>query len=710
MRRPAPENTTDLAQQRYFRASFFGAIPAVLIFLRILWNNGGIFAGSLFSGFYEVQARAFRHANWEIPPGSLGIEAFVIDGKSYEYYGPFPAILRMPLMWLFPGMDGRWTQPFMFLALLLALGAATRLGWQVRQLVQGPEVAVTKTECWWVGMFTFGLGAGSVLLFLGSHAWVYHEAEIWGASLSLCAFAALCEYLTLQKSNRLIWACAFATMAINSRASVGFGPIVATLGIGAASLFAFSREWFGIPAAFANWRRRFGLAVAASIPIFSYMYVNFAKFGSLFVFPSDKQIFSGIGVYRREMLAQNNNSLFGFKFFATAARQYLRPDALSFRSLVPFVDFPRTASVLGDSVLFDTIEPTSSVPSSMPVLFVLSIIGLVVLVRGKQLLPVRGIAIGALAGAWTVVPYSYIGQRYMSDFVAPLVVLGSVGLATGVRFANRSQARRRWSTATLASGVGFAVFVNSALAWSYHFETELQPEGAVTSFVEQQYYWHETFPGGDPPYVKTGAALPYPPLKRGTTFVVGDCEAVYWSQGNTWPQSSKWYALARSEASGQYDLRLRFAFDDTVKVHPVVVRGEAGSIQAIAVQVRKQTIRFGFYSEPNREFHAGRETGRDKLGYLWGRPLRYDPEETYAVQVVMDPNNGKISVVLDGYPGFVFFDYGLTTPQLAHYVVPAAKVSIGENTVGAPMSKKFNGALRIRTQNRPGICDSLLPE
>ncbi|MGZ4714105.1 MAG: hypothetical protein ACXV9S_14155 [Acidimicrobiia bacterium] len=701
-----------VARRRFFRSSAGGGLGAVGVFLLILWNNGGLFAGSLFGGFYEIQARAFRHLRWNLPKGALGIEGFVLHHKTFEYYGPWPALLRMPLMLLFPGMDGKWTQPFMLVAFVIALIAVARIAWQVRVMVRGHGVAVSRAECWWMGLFTFGVGTGSVLLFLGSQVWVYHEAEIWGASLSLAAFAALIEFLTSHRWNRLVLASLFATLSINSRASVGFGPIAAVGIVAAATLFPWSSRLLGVPTAFANWRTRIRLGIAALVPVGTYMYVNYSKFGSLFVFPSDKQIFSRVGVYRREMLAQNHNSLFGFKFFPTAAVQYLRPDALRFRSLHPFVDFPNQATVIGKHVLFDTIEPTSSVPSSMPVLAVLALIGLVILVsrrRGAPVAPLRGIALGAFAGAITVVPYSYIAQRYMSDFVPLLVVLASIGLAYAVRYVEGS--RRRFVTATtvLVLGVVFAMFVNSALAYSYHYESELVPEGPLTQYVESQYEWHDTLFGGQPPYVQRGDALPRVPSPRGTTFVLGDCGGVYWSQGHAWAPSAKWYALARTEATGQYDLRMQFVGQGLRSVQPVMVRGEPGSIQAIAVDIRPRAVRFGLYSQAHPEWFAHRKTGADRKGFLWGPRIRYRKGKTYPVEVVMDPNNGVVSVVISGYTAFVYFDYGLTTPQLAHFVLPTDHVELGVNTVGAPTQPKFEGAFRKKHQRRPGICKLVQP-
>ena len=51
-----------------------------------------------FSNFYDLQARAILEGRLDVPRGSLGIEAFVQDGRHYLYFPPGPALLRLPLL------------------------------------------------------------------------------------------------------------------------------------------------------------------------------------------------------------------------------------------------------------------------------------------------------------------------------------------------------------------------------------------------------------------------------------------------------------------------------------------------------------------------------------------------------------------------------------------------------------------------------------
>ena len=59
------------------------------------------------SNFYDLQARALLDGHLWVPDQSLGIEGFVVDGHTYMYFPPFPALLRVPVLLLTDRFDGR---------------------------------------------------------------------------------------------------------------------------------------------------------------------------------------------------------------------------------------------------------------------------------------------------------------------------------------------------------------------------------------------------------------------------------------------------------------------------------------------------------------------------------------------------------------------------------------------------------------------------
>ena len=88
--------------------------------LRTAWDSGS------FSNFYDLQARALLHGRLNVPKGSLSIEAFVVGGKQYMYFGPLLAILRMPILALTNHFDGGLTAPSMLVVSEVAVLSTVR--------------------------------------------------------------------------------------------------------------------------------------------------------------------------------------------------------------------------------------------------------------------------------------------------------------------------------------------------------------------------------------------------------------------------------------------------------------------------------------------------------------------------------------------------------------------------------------------------------
>ncbi len=76
-------------------------------------------------GFYDAQAQSLLDLRWDVPEGALGTEAFMVDGKSYQYQGPVPALLRLPVVALTDRYDGRLTQLSMLGAFAATMFFAT---------------------------------------------------------------------------------------------------------------------------------------------------------------------------------------------------------------------------------------------------------------------------------------------------------------------------------------------------------------------------------------------------------------------------------------------------------------------------------------------------------------------------------------------------------------------------------------------------------
>ncbi len=706
--------TTDslsVNRRTYLRVSLIATFSAAIFFIGILLLSGANFLSKSFTtSFYGEQAQAFLKLRWDVPFDVLGHEGFLHNGQWFMYFGPFPALLRLPLEFLQPGLSRGFTQISMLGAWAIAMWATADLCWRIRCLVRDAGSVVTTLERWAVGGFLFSVGAGSALSFLASQAWVYHEAELWGTALTIASFDLILAYLMNPRRRLLVFVSILATFAICSRASVGLGPVVALGLLAVASLTPRTQRVFGLAKGNrSKWLTAGALAVACTIPLLIYFYTNWSKFGTLFVFPTGQQLMSTINPRRRDFLAKSGGSYFGIQFIPTTLWAYLRPNGIGLTSLFPWVTFPGTPAVFGGST-FDAIEPTSSLPASMPFLSVLAITGLIgtwARSRGRvHLEKLRAPLLGATVSALAVLPFGFIAERYKADFFPFLVLAGVTGLHLILRWsAETTNSKRRvlWGWRVLGFALFLSVFINTALAIDYHWKTPWAREDQVAPLIEAQYRLHAAIPGGSAPYVVRRKHLPWPPLSRGTTVMVGDCEGLYWSQGSVpalgW---SPYMGLARTRSTGEYNLNVRFTHSSNGAIEPIVVRGEPGRLQSLVVIVSSNKAQFGFISEGHEDLPHGPRG----VGGMYSSPaVRINPSIRYRLKVVMDSENGKVAAYLNDQLVFNFYQIELTPHQNNDYVFPTSKVSLGMNPGKGIIVPKFSGEIEEVVTEGSELCD-----
>jgi hypothetical protein len=496
----------------WWRGALVGGLLATLLFGYVLLVGHAGLTAAPTGDFYDLQTRAWFDGRWDIEPFDddrgapvvdaagnpvtpLSIEAIVVDGRAYLYYGPVPSLLRVPLLALTDDLDGETSQPAMLAAFGVALAAVTVLHWRIRALVRGPDAGLGRRGAVLSGLVTFGVGAGSVLLYLASQPTVYHEANLWGLAFALCAFAALLRLQTRPTVRAVAWAGGWTTLALLSRASVGVGPLVALGLVAGAMAWRWWSSHSGPSPRRGSGRVLAALGVACVLPVVLYAGVNLAKFGEPFRLPLEKQVFSQIDEQRQAALDANGGSLFGLAYLPSTTWQYLRPDALEIDDLAPWITFPREpATVIGDAT-FDTRDESSSIPATMPLWTVLAVVGAVAVVRRGVLgrdavrfvvLPVAG----AAAGVAGVLVIGFIAHRYLGDALPLLLLLALTGLQVVAGWVGRQQvAIGRLVMIDLALLGVLGVAVNGALAIEYQRLIAPVEPSTRTDFVVRQLAW-----------------------------------------------------------------------------------------------------------------------------------------------------------------------------------------------------------------------------
>jgi hypothetical protein len=694
------------------RAGDIGGLGALIVFLAFRHSDGGFGRGALTSSFYDVQAQRLLDLRWDMPKWLLGVEGFRTGSKWYMYFGPTPAFVRMPLMAVRPGLTGHLSTVMMAVALTIAMLATSRLMTRIRGLVRD-DAAVTTGELVANGIFVFGCGAASTLLFLGNQPWVYHEALLWGVGLTLAAYANTLAFVVDRRPRSIVFAAALGVAAVLARGPVALGVVAAFGLLACASLNGRTRRWFGLEGLDRPVRSAIGLAAAAVAPIVGFAYVNYVKFASLFALPNDRQQISLVNPNRIAVLASNGGGLFAPKYVLTNVVQYLRPDALRFQRLFPFVGLPPLAHNFGGH-LYDTIEPTVSIPASMPLLTALAAIGIVVAIRpgtrySRAAAPLRAILIAAVIGPAVTLTLAYIAQRYIADVIPFLVIAAALGFWVAFEWSSARIGARRGLTAGLVALTLFGLVVNLGLGINYRYLHPFIDESPrLTSFVNYQYRMDRRWRSGTPPDVVRVAALPRRAGPRSTVAVVGDCDGVYWSTG------AHWFALGRTTATRQYDFSVRFPAAERSTWLPVLVAGPGGRSQTLAARIRPgNRLTFGLRTEGGARWRHFNE----RSGWVTGATAKYEPGREYLLRAILDPNNGTVRMTIDvpdrtlNPVSRAFFVPGhleLTQDQVNRYVRPYDEISVGSNTFGAWTEPMFTGTLRqLAPRRSPSICKVL---
>lgn len=598
-----------------------------------LWSGRFIFDRYLpyEANFFDLQGRALLHGHLWLQDGSIGIEAFTHSGHEYTYFGLFPSLIRLPILAVTSSLDAHLTVPSMLLAWLVIGLSTSLLVWRVRCQLRG-DALLGRGELLSLGAFVATVCGGSVLVYLAATPYVFDEDLAWSVALTLSSFFMLLGVLERPSGRRILWCGLLITAANLDRV---------TTGVACAAGALLLAGWFLIGRAGQD-SRRFAvpLALAGALPLILAAAINLAKFGMVFGLPMQDQVFSQVNAYRRQFLAANGGEV-GLQFAPSDLLAYLRPDALRISTVFPFVTLPSSPAGTVGHVLFDRTYATTSVPTSMPLLFLAACFGLFSCLRPRPAsAAARGIGLLALAAgisAGAIVLWGYIADRYLADFLPVLVLAGAVGVVELWRaLEGRSRRWRLTAGACIAGLAIFGVVVNTSISATPNEEWNTTQ---VANFVSAQASASPTSLSGR---VEHGAQLPaWAPA--GTLFEVGDCQALYISNGedfSTVPLQAYEHAtwMAADEGS-PYRRVLRLAF----------VTGSARPTRLVPlVTAGPSTVAV--------ELGAGQVKGVPALRFVLEDPstpvdsalVTLSPGAVEAVSLITDPQLHKVRLEMNG--------------------------------------------------------------
>lgn len=488
------------------------ALAATIVFLLVVcrWRPWDLFArGGFSTDFYDAQAHAFWRLRLDVPADIASQEGFLIGGRTYLYYGPLLALVRMPFALFGHWADGRLSRVSMVGAFWLACMLAYHLVRHVAQLLRTSQMA-TPLRC---ATLVAAIACSPALSLAGWNS-VYDETEMWAFTFFLATAVALLRLWQTPSRRALIIAATAALCTVLTRSSVGFGALAA---VGMVGLLLWRRD-----------RRLATLAVGVPVGgLLLAIAINVAKFGTLLDLPANQQVLTLRSPIRAAWFAGNGGSFFSPRFLPTTVVQYFRPDAFRIERLVPLIRYGPLATERGSYPL-ETNTPSSSLTASATLLFVLAFLGVWVIIRRRSW-PLVALWVGAIIAAVPSFLIGFVANRYLVDMLPALVVPAAVVLAT---ISAPAWFKGRVIRAIVILLALWGLWINVALAtWTQN----LQEPG----FTDLRYRLDEAVFGGDPPSVITlvpGASVPRDGIVAIDLVSETDrtCDGLYIAQQGAW--------------------------------------------------------------------------------------------------------------------------------------------------------------------------------
>jgi hypothetical protein len=209
------------------KLGFVALIAVIAVYYLFLLSNGTLqlFTPELLDRVFDSMLAHLLHGEFNVDPKAIGFEASVRHGKTYTYFGIFPALLRLLAL------------PFtnlaeVHLARLSCLAATVifvALQLRTLLLVHHSLPNASRRPTFLTIMLAATLLSGPQIYVL-AFAEVYDEAILWAVAMA-AAFNLIVLRAVFDRGFRnsdLMWLALFAGLAFNTRASIGIGLYIAT--------------------------------------------------------------------------------------------------------------------------------------------------------------------------------------------------------------------------------------------------------------------------------------------------------------------------------------------------------------------------------------------------------------------------------------------------------------------------------------------------
>jgi hypothetical protein len=338
----------------------------------------------------------------------------IVNGKVRMYFGPFPALLRIPLNFIYSAGHGKWSRISGFCAGTIALFAFAGLV----QIALRSSPLPSRARSWIGKGCVIGFALGSPLLLLLGNLSIYDEAIIWGFAWSLAALyftwqSRIAEGAALTRSLIAFSCCAGA--ALLSRATFG-APFVLIAPLLAIRLLR--RQPI---------RNMAALFLPLGAALAFYLFLTYAKFGDFSGMPMKYNI----NPVQRDFAVKHG--LFRLERVPYSFADYFVLRSPKLQHAAPFFKANRTDYYPNAALyVMPFTETYSSLLWSSSWILLGAVIGAVMLLRSGRTDGVeRLIALSFLVQVIPILSFMGLCQRYVADLFPFLVFAFLIFLRQG---------------------------------------------------------------------------------------------------------------------------------------------------------------------------------------------------------------------------------------------------------------------------------------
>jgi len=413
----------------------------------------------VFGNFYDYQAASFLEGRLDVPETAVGGEAFEAKGKFYGYFGPTPALLRLPFNVVGVGF-GQLSRLFMLLFFGASLTAAYLILCEAVRRTRPPGAPDSAAPPSPFATLTLLLstGLGSTVFYLGSRGVIFHEAILAGIAFAL--WSTWCSLRHLYEPDRRWWigALVCGLLSLHSRPPTGLFAL--TLLGGIVLFHFFGQRRHGL-------YRSLAIIAGCAVGVLSLNGLGYLKFG---VFEAAPLRLSRPYADPARLAYIDGKSFHLVNLPYNFDNYILRPNYRIDPGFPWFYIESRTPGRYFPKAKIDLPDRTLALPYAMPSLFGLATLGcLAALLRAPRLRwPITALWAAVLPMTLALFAAVATAQRYTGDFCPFLIAAGTFGLSAleGGNQRLRRVARGALSLATLA-----AIAVTFPLTLHYQRET-----------------------------------------------------------------------------------------------------------------------------------------------------------------------------------------------------------------------------------------------